>query len=275
MGHLIRNKLFNDNQHGFVPDRNCITQLLICIEAWTKMIEDGKSFDVIYTDFSKAFDSVPHERLFVKMESLGIKGDILNWIKSFLRGRTQCVNVDGAFSSWRKVISGIPQGSVIGPLLFVIFINDMPDEVKHNFCKLFADDCKLYGIVEATGENFVQTDLTSLEEWSKVWQLPFNAKKCKVMHFGYNNPNRSYILNGLALDPVTSEKDLGVMVDNKLKFHVHAAAATKKANQMLGVIKRTYVTRDATTMATLYKSMVRPHMEEIWRKCNLGTLLHG
>lgn len=273
--HLIKNKLFTDDQHGFVPGRNCITQLLVCMEDWTKMIEDGDCFDVIYTDFSKAFDSVPHERLFLKMESLGIKGDILRWIRSFLCGRTQCVNVDGAHSSWKEVISGIPQGSVIGPILFVIFINDMPDAVIHNFCKLFADDCKLYGKVSANGENLVQTDLAFLEEWSRVWQLPFNAKKCKAMHFGHNNPKRTYTLNGQVLDPITSEKDLGVMVDDKLKFHVHTAAATKKANQVLGVIKRTYKTRDKETITTLYKSMVRPHLEygnAIWGPCYMGDL---
>ena len=273
--HLVKNGLFTDDQHGFVPGRNCITQLLVCMEAWTKMMEDGDCFDVIYTDFSKAFDSVPHERLFLKLESLGIKGDILNWIKSFLRGRSQCVNVDGAYSSWQKVISGIPQGSVIGPILFVIFINDMPDAVKHNFCKLFADDCKLYGKVDAKSDNLVQADLKLLEEWSRIWQLPFNAKKCKVMHFGYNNPKLPYVLNDQELDMTTSEKDLGVMVDDELKFHVHTAAATKKANQILGVIKRTYQTRDANTISTLFKSMVRPHLEygnAIWGPCYMGDL---
>ena len=116
----------------------------------------------------------------------------------------------------KKKSRGIPQGSVIGPILFVIFINDMPNVVKHSFCKLFADDCKLYGKVTATGENLLQTDLTFLEEWSRIWQLPFNAKKCKSMHFGHKNPRRVYILNGLELEQTTSEKDLGVMVDDKL-----------------------------------------------------------
>ena len=273
--HLMKNNLITDNQHGFVPDRNCITQLLICMEEWSKMIEEGDCFDVIYTDFSKAFDSVPHERLFLKLESLGVKGDILNWIKSFLRGRTQCVNVDGAHSSWKKVISGIPQGSVIGPILFVIFINDMPDSIKHSLCKLFADDCKLYGKVAPVKENIVQKDLTNLENWSRIWQLPFNAKKCKSMHFGHNNPKHTYVLNGIELEAITTEKDLGVMVDNKLNFHVHAATATKKANQILGVIKRTYQTRDEFTIPTLYKAMVRPHLEygnAIWGPCYVGDL---
>ena len=212
-------------------------------------------------------------RLFVKMEALGIRGDILNWVKSFLSGRTQCVNVEGAFSSWKEVISGIPQGSVIGPILFVIFINDVPTQVIHNFCKLFADDCKLFGPVISSGENLVQSDLAKLEQWSKIWQLPFNAKKCKVMHFGYNNPKREYTLNGQVLESTEAEKDLGVMVDDKLKFHIHTAFAVKKANQMLGVIKRTYVTRDAVTIPTLYKSMVRPHLEygnAIWGPCYVG-----
>ena len=120
------------------------------------MIENGEAFDVIYTDFAKAFDSVARERLLVKMESIGIKCDLLNWIRSFLNGRTQCVRVDGVKSEWKRVACGIPQGSILGPILFVIFINDMPDEVKYNICTLFADDCKLYGTVSSTGDNKMQ-----------------------------------------------------------------------------------------------------------------------
>ena len=265
--HLMKNDLITDDQHGFVPDRDCITQLLSCIEDWTQRLENNRAFDVIYTDFSKAFDSVPHERLFLKLEAMGIRGDVLKWIKSFLRERTQCVNVDGVRSSWRDVLSGIPQGSVIGPILFVIFINDMPSHVKHNICKLFADDSKLFGDVNANVSNTVQIDLSNLEYWSTVWQQPFNAKKCKTMHLGVHNPNHTYHLNGHALDVTRTEKDLGVLMDDSLKFHTQTAAATKKANQILGVIKRSYKTRDKNTMTTLYKSMVRPHLEHgnvIW-----------
>ena len=163
---------------------------------------------------------------------------------------------------------------MIGPILFVIFISDMPNAVKECFCKLFADDCKLFGAV-GDGENRVQTDLSNLEEWSKIWQLPFNAKKCKAMHFGHHNPRKTYSLNNQNLESITSEKDLGVMVDDKLRFHIHAASASKKANQILGVIKKTYVTRDANTISTLYKSMVRPHLEygnAIWGPCYIGDL---
>ena len=197
----------------------------------------------------------------VKLENIGIRGNLLNWIRSFLSGRTQCVNVEGVTSEWKKVTSGIPQGSVLGPLLFVVFINDMPDEVKFNVCKLFADDCKLYGTVDKASENKLQLDLSNLERWSEKWQLPFNASKCKVMHFGYRNPNHSYHLNDHLLESTHSEKDLGVNIDDSLKFHVHTAAASKKANQILGAIKKSYHTRDASTISSLYKAMVRPHLE--------------
>ena len=261
MTHVMQNNLLSNDQHGFVPGRDCLTQLLLCLEHWTSMVERGEVFDVVYTDFAKAFDSVAHERLLSKINNMGIQGDIHNWIRSFLCGRTQAVNVDGVLSEWLKVISGVPQGSVIGPLLFVIFINDLPDEVKHNLCKLFADDCKLYGVVEHDGEDMIQDDINHMESWSKRWQLMFNASKCKVMHFGYSNPRKDYVLYGEILEQSRNEKDLGVIIDDTLKFHVHAAAASKKANQILGVIKKAYTTRDPFSIRTLYESMVRPHLE--------------
>ena len=267
VAHMIKHKLITDEQHGFVPGRDCITQLLLCLEDWTSMLEKCEPFDVIYTDFAKAFDSVPHQRLLVKLESLGIKGDVLFWIKSFLSGRSQCGNVDGIRSGWKDVVSGIPQGSVIGPILFVIFTNDMPEEVKFNICRLFADDCKLYGMV--ANDNRMQFDLSNLEKWSEKWQLPFNASKCKVMHFGFQNERTDY--HNHQLETSHFEKDLGVIVDDEMKFHIHAAAATKKANQISGIIKKSYQTRDASTITMLYKAMVRPHLE--YGNAIMGTFL--
>ena len=228
VAHLMKHGILWNDQQGFVPERNCITQLLICIEDWTNMVENGESFDIIYTDFSKAFDSVAHQRLLLKLENVGIKGDLLYWIRTFLTRRTQCVNVNGITSSWIDVISGIPQGSVLGPLLFVICINDMPEKVKFNICKLFADDCKLYGPVNENDSNKMEIDLHNLEKWSKQWQLPFNAKKCKVMHVGSKNPNREYKLNDMFLDASDHEKDLGVIMDDKLKFRTQAARGCNK-----------------------------------------------
>ena len=141
--HMNRNNLLSNEQHGFVPRRNCVTNLLTCIEIRTRMVEDGESIDIIHTDFAKAFDSVPHQRLLEKVRNFGITGNVHNWVKSFLSGRKQRVCVEAELSSWAGVKSGIPQGSVLGPTLFVIFINDMPDIVR-SVCLLFADDAKIF-----------------------------------------------------------------------------------------------------------------------------------
>ena len=231
--HMVKHKLLSYVQHGFVPGRDCMTQMLLCLEEWAGMMKIGMTFDVIYTDFAKAFDSVAHERLLKKLNSIGIKADLLKWIKSFLCGRTQCVNVEGTTSEWKEVISEIPQGSVLGPIIFAVFINDMPEEVKYSTCKLFANDCKLYGMVNSIDQNKLQQDLINLERWSELWQLPFNSSKCKVMHFGHQNLRNQYYLNDQTLDKTDREKDLGVIIDDKLKFHVHAAVAKKKGKPNL------------------------------------------
>ena len=240
LAHMVKNNLLAGEQHGFVPARNCITQLLLCLEDWTNMIEISQ----------KHLTQSPMK---IKIESLGFKGNTLEWITSFLKNRKQCVKVAGKLSQWNEVLSVVPQGSVIGPILFIIFINDMPKEVQFNICKLFADDCKLYGTVIFDGENKLQKDLQNLERWSAKWQLPFNATKCKVMHFGTSNPKHSYILNNNILEKSKNEKDFGVTIDTELKFHEHTAAAIKKGNQILGLIKKSYRTRDSLTIPTLIK----------------------
>ena len=169
-----------------------MTNLLTSIEDWSTAIEEGKMFDLIYTDFSKAFDSVPHVRLISKLNALGIGGDILGWIEAFLSNRKQQVIVEGEKSMWSEVKSGVPQGSVLGPILFVMFINDMPKQLT-SVCKMFADDAKLYREVNSTENyNSLQSDLDIMSEWSHKWQLPFNVKKCKCMHFGTRNPKEVY-----------------------------------------------------------------------------------
>ena len=253
--------MISKKQHGFVPQRNCMSNLLICIEKWTNMIEYGLPIDIIYTDFDKAFDSVPHQRLLQKIKNLGIIGRSNTWIRAFLTGRRQQVRVENDFSSWKSVISGIPQGSVLGPILFVIFINDMPDVVSST-CQLFADDAKLFrGIRSNEDIEILQADIDNLIEWSTRWQLPFNINKCKSLHIGSKNKNHIYTMNGKELQQVKEEKDLGILIDDQLKFHIQTAEAVKKANVVLGIVKKSFIHLDSTTLPLLYKSLVRPHIE--------------
>ena len=155
------------------------------------MIDEKEAFDIIYLDFKKAFDSVPHERLLIKLAAYGLSGNILKWIRSFLSGRTQRVRVGSEKSGEAKVKSGIPQGSILGPVLFTVFINDLPDSL-HSICKIFADDTKIYD--KSSNHLDIQDDLDRLLIWSDTWDMQFNASKFKVLHFGKNNPGLNYVL---------------------------------------------------------------------------------
>eukprot|EP00745_Piridium_sociabile_P030076 TRINITY_DN49785_c0_g2_i5.p1 TRINITY_DN49785_c0_g2~~TRINITY_DN49785_c0_g2_i5.p1 ORF type:complete len:167 (+),score=21.68 TRINITY_DN49785_c0_g2_i5:150-650(+) len=150
------------------------------MEDLTLLLDERNPVDVLYLDFRKAFDSVPHQRLLKKMEAYGIVGPILNWVRDFLTEREQKVRVGNETSS-AKVRSGIPQGSILGPVLFTIYINDLHDCVKST-CKIFADDTKIYG--KARDKYTLQKDLNSLQEWTEEWNLYFNIDKCKVTHIG-------------------------------------------------------------------------------------------
>ena len=143
MTHMTENDLLSPKQHGFIQGRSCVTQLLAVLDSWTLALDEGGNIDTIYLDFAKAFDTVPHQRLLTKLRGYGIEGRILTWIEAFLTDRRQRVVVNDSRSSWADVTSGIPQGSVLGPMLFIIYINDMPTSVLSSIY-LFADDAKVY-----------------------------------------------------------------------------------------------------------------------------------
>jgi hypothetical protein len=221
--------------------------------------------DAVYLDFQKAFDTVPHQRLLTKLAGYGVVGDVLAWIGAFLSGRRQRVTVDGEMSSWAPVTSGIPQGSVLGPVLFVCFINDLPN-VIHTMVHIFADDTKVYNSVDSqSGSSDLQEDLNRLQEWSDTWLLKFNAAKCKVMHLGSRNPKVEYTMSEggsvKTLGVTEVEKDLGVHVDNQLKFSQHVDQCVNKASKLLGLIRRSYEYLDGPTMVQLFTSLIRPHLE--------------
>ncbi|KAK6181435.1 hypothetical protein SNE40_009283 [Patella caerulea] len=197
-----------------------------CWKLWTvgtESIEEALPVDCIYLDFSKAFDPVPHLRLSRKLHALGIRGKILQWIENILHNRRQRVCINGQLSSWAPVSPGFPQGSVLGPLLFVCYINDLLDTVVSG-CEMFADDTQIFGEVSTPGAaKIFQENLDRLSAWSQKWQLRFNASKCKVLHVAskVNTSNHNYVMNGATMESVKSEKDLGVTIDNQLKFKDH------------------------------------------------------
>ena len=239
-----------------------MTQLLQVMEDFTKYFEKGESFDILYLDFKKAFDSVPHQRLLIKLQSYGISGNLLKWIENFLSNRTQRVRVGDSFSSTSDVLSDIPQGSILGPILFTVFINDLPEGIN-SYCHIFADDTKIYN--SAKNHDILQNDINELQEWTEKWCLYFNESKCKVMHAGKKNPKHTYTMSTKE-EPVKvavteEEKDLGVTFDYLLKFNTHINNAIIKANKILGLIKRSFDFIDEDVLINLYKSLVRPHLE--------------
>ena len=235
--HLEKHDLIRSSQHGFMGGKSTLSNLLEYLEELTKMVDEGFSVDIVYLDFAKAFDKVPHLRLIQKCEGLGIQGRILNWVGEWLSGRKQRVVLNGRCSSWGQVTSGVPQGSVLGPILFLIFINDIDIacEVTGAYIKKFADDTKCYQIVECEGDRVkFQTMLDNLSQWSSDWQMLFNTDKCHVLHIGKKNPEFVYRWENGTLETTEEEKDVGIIISKTLKPSLQCAKAAKKANQVLG-----------------------------------------
>ena len=257
---LIDEGLLAYQQHGFRPGRSCETQLLEVLDDWTSNIENGTPTDVIYLDFRKAFDSVPHQRLLLKLRSYGVDGKLLSWIEDFLSERRQRVVVNGRASGWIPVDSGVPQRSVLGPLLFLLCINDLPDGLQCSV-RMFADDSKIFSSVQNDADfTMLQSDIDQAVAWSDRWQMPFN-EKCEVLQIGYRTSRHEYSMRGKKLSLTYQEKDLGVVIDSELKFKQQAALAVSKANQILAVIRRSFCKIDVITLPILFKALVRPHLE--------------
>ena len=251
---------FTKDQHGFMKGRSCLTNLLETFEDWTSNLDEGLGIDSVYLDYRKAFDSVPHERLLKKLRAYGIRGKLLEWIRNFLTDRTIRVLVNGKFSKWARVLSGVPQGSVLGPLLFLLFVNDIPDELKCRV-KMFADDTKIWNpIGKLQDEDMLREDLGKLEGWSNKWLLKFNAGKCKVMTLGHKF-NTSYTLDENSLEKIHIEKDLGVWVSNDLKPSLQCSKAASKAFGVLASIKRNFTSLNKEGFTILYRTFIRPHLE--------------
>jgi ribonucleases P/MRP protein subunit RPP40 len=274
MEHFLLHKLFSDKQYGFISYRSTVLQLLKILDDWTNALEQGGQIDIIYTDFEKAFDRVSHIRLFSKLAAYGLNAELIKWLESFLCGRKQRVVIKGTSSQWNPVVSGIPQGSVLGPLLFVVYVNDLPSSC--NLCPLFmfADDSKLYKHIQTNSDHVVlQNNCQNVYAWCKEWLMTLNTGKCKVLTVCRNANNSDKFEYGFQCDTnngdtqivkiehVDSMIDLGVTIDSGLSFDQHIHEKVNKAYKILGIIRRNFVDIGKDVFLLLYKSLVRSQLE--------------
>ena len=263
MKHLTINSILTDYQHAFRQGRSCDTQLTATIHDLATNHNDRKTCDIAILDFSKAFDVVPHQKLLQKLHMYGIRNKNLTWIKSFLTFRHQRTLVNGKTSDWLPVLSGIPQGTVLGPHLFILFINDLTDTVNST-ARLFADDCILYQTISnPTEEKSFQNDLDNLTSWANTWGMKFNTSKCSVMRISRKrDPGQTnYNILGEQLKEVTSHQYLGIHVEDNLKWTKQTKHAVDKGTRVLNFIRRNFNNCSKTVKKRLYQTLVRPHLE--------------
>ena len=280
--------LLSPSQFGFRQGRTVDDQLLLVYNDVSGWLDSWEAVDVVFFDFSKAFDTVSHGVLLSKLRHLGIGGSILDWLGDFLRGRTMCVSVSGVCSEARQVTSGVPQGSVLGPLLFLIYVNFLPSSIL-NKCMFFADDLKIYLKLRyrsctdlALDFSSCQRDIDSVVAVAGSWGLRMNAEKCAVLRLIRGNsqcldfvPLGRYTVNGTVLNIVTSQRDLGVLVDSTLRFHGHIASIVSKAGGLSINLLRSTLCRSADFMVSLFVSHIRPLLDfasPIWNTGYQGDL---
>ena len=260
-------------QFGFVQNRSCLQQLLSTISIIYHNYSSNKQTDIIFLDFCKAFDSIPHAELLYKISKMGITGELWSWFKSYLSGRSQVVRLNGSCSSSLPVTSGVPQGSILGPLLFVIFINDLPHSVQSATALLFADDTKCIKHINSTSDsNLLQNDLNTLADWCSRWKLSFNSSKCKLLRVF--PPNRTlsshtYIINNHDIDNTPQHRDLGILLSNDILWEHNYADIISKAYKTFNFIRRsTTNSHSSHTKLSLYITLIRPKLlycSQVWR----------
>ena len=270
--HHVTNMII-DNQHGFLPSKSCATNLLSYTDFISKSFDRKNQTHSIYTDFKKAFDLVPHHLLLLKLnKQFGIEGVLYDWFKSYLNGRKQRVIINGVNSEWYDVTSGVPQGSILGPTLFLLYVNDISMSIKRSELLLFADDAKLFKEIHCYNDCLdLQNDINEFSKWCNTWCMQLSLDKCFQMNFSLKrslNISFDYEMNGTYLESVKTMKDLGVHFTYNLNFSFHISKIVKKSYQMLGFMKR--VTRgfsDKRTFNILYNSLIRSRLDycsQVW-----------
>lgn len=273
-----KHQLINDDQFGFLPGRSATHQLLLALDSWTQALDIGIPTDEILFDFKKAFESVVHSKLLGKLKSYGFDGNLLAWIEAFLTNRTQRVVLENRSSPELKIVSGVPQGSVLGPFLFLIYINDLVCNPFNADQKKFADDLKLHSAIICSNNNhLVQEEINYISKWALDWQLPISETKSKCFHIGRSNPHHVYNISGVPLPGVNLTKDLGIWFDSGLKSSAHCDRVVADANRRLGLVRRVFTSGCVRTRLWAFKVYVRPILEyasQVWSPYLLRDIDH-
>ena len=261
--HLEDHNIICDKQHGFRSGHSCETQLLMTIHYLAQNLNNQKQTDVILLDFTKAFDKVSHKRLCPKLAHYGIRGALLTWINDFLTGRTQRVTVNGCISDDTRVTSGVPQGTVLAPLLFLVYITDLPKNIVSSV-KLYADDVLIYRTINSEQDHMIlQQDLNMLQKWADTWLMTFNPTKCEFIRVSHKKHPRicDYYIQEHPIKVVTHAKYLGVTIDEHLSFNEHVNRIAHKANTVKAFLQRNITSCPLQVKENCYRIMVRPIME--------------
>jgi len=236
---------------------------MLAINDFAETLNNKGQTDLILLDFSKAFDKVSHEHLYHKLHHYGIRGNTLEWLKDFLTGRKQQVLVNGEQSDSTQVTSGVPQGTVLAPLLFLCFINDLPKNILSTV-RIYADDVILYTPVNSIEDCYqLQNDLATLERWANQWKMTFNIQKCEFLRITLKKKPilHQYTLYDTVVQEVTQTKYLGLTIDSRLSWTEHIRQITKKANNVKGFLQRNLQSCPISVKESCYKSFIKPILE--------------
>ena len=255
---LQANALLYPQQSGFLPNHSTTTQLCYLSHKWQMGLDKGKSIESIFLDLSKAYDRVSHEGLISKLSCLGFSYSSLEWFSHFISNRQQCVRLNGTDSNWLSPKSGIPQGTVLGPLLFLIYINDLPSHIK-NDCSIFADDTTVDTMdhdprVSCTR---ITADLDAAAGWAEKWGMLFSAEKSEHLHIGKGSDSR-VTMKGNLIPVVSHHRHLGVIFNNKLSWNDHIKAIHNTCSRMMGVLRRLRRRVDGAAIKAIYIGTIRP-----------------
>jgi hypothetical protein len=270
--HIENAEIIKDNQHGFRKGLNTTTQLLHVVHFAAEAIDKQNDYHMVSFDFSKAFDRVPHNLLLHKLVNFNFDVNCVAWIKDWLKNRTSRVAVNGSMSYEFDIHSGVPQGSVLGPLLFILYVNDISDEIKFSECRLYADDTVLCSNLSQRPDG-LQNDINALYQWGNKWGMQFNLSKCAHMQFGKASPTIRLKLGDSCIPNASTIKYLGVHIDSDLKWNTHVTKTVAKANRSLGLIKRNLREAPTKTKLVAFNSVVRPILEyasQVWSPHQAG-----